>query len=245
MNRSLLCAALALSALVAFTSPANANLIMDIRVAGTTATSINVEVGQTINFEVWANVTALAGTQVEGLQSLFGSLLKQNVSGNFHGSFVTYTSSVTSNVVGTPVAPFDQFSEYGGGQALYDLNGDGDLDVGGTSTVGSNVAAYIQLRDPNPTKADGWGPAKVLTFAYTIDTSDINSVANIFFKPRSLATTAVWFENNVSQNPGTSNPSTKFLTGQVITMTVVPEPATLALLGVGGLLVLKRRNRKV
>jgi hypothetical protein len=255
MSRNLLLAVLAAVALMGVASTASANLIIDVRIAGTTATSIDVVAGDVITFELWGTVTASAGTGKEGIVSIFGSLLKQNLSSALRGEFVTYSTVAnggTSSVVGTPSDWFNQFPNYGGGQALYDLNGDGDVDVGGTATLSSNVAAYIQLRDANYSNhlVDGYAPQLMMTFQYRVTDGVYEtaggsiteqSIAKIYFQQRPIAQTAVWYENGGTKSAATGT----MQSGQYITLNFVPEPATLALLCAGGLMLMRPRRRRI
>jgi hypothetical protein len=121
--------------------------------------------------------------------------------------------------------------------------------VGGVETAG-HVVFFLYFDNTN-TFVDGFGvqlPSAGFTFIWTITIGDPTSIDvpdNGFLtlqaddgtnNPGGVPTNAAWRFKDVAPAIGTT-------AGDVyrMTMTVIPEPASLALLAVGGLLALRRR----
>lgn len=113
-------------AMLAFgASRADAGLMLDIRLAGGGKELTNASVGQNIGLEVWAVVDGAAGNAApEGFWNAFFNVVSNKVGA---GGF---TSGDMSQVTNLP--PFDANGSQRG--KVQDLNADGDLDVGGTSS---------------------------------------------------------------------------------------------------------------
>ena len=223
---------------------ANAGLMYDLRaVGGTNVTvldshTVNVaDVGAVVNLQLWATVTGTDTLANDGFLQGGGSILG-SAAGKLKGDMS----------IGTNVSPFTNTVGAQPGQTA-DLNGDGYLDLGSTNTS-TSTPYFMAVSDSGLTAVMGSAanPSFLLgTFTYTVKAGGLNDSTTLTFIPRvksgsgsTLHKIAVDGATNVLSYTGT-NPA--LTTDGYITLSMVPEPATMALLGLGGLGMLLRRRR--
>jgi hypothetical protein len=234
-----------------FATPAMANLICSIQPTAITAgpdagmivtghTTLTVQVGDVIAFQLVGTTTG-SHNAGEGVQSVKGSLVQKlaTVSG-------TWNTQVKGNLSAVTILPeFKQGTVDHPGMINRDINGDGfALDVGETSAAGAVnyvVSEYSTLA--------GYGPSGDVmgTFTYTVTDANFaalnGTVLNWLFATNGSTTAkAVWKEDNTAKN--SSSFPTGYAPGEAITLTTIPEPATLVLLSMGAMALLLYRRRK-
>lgn len=222
------------SAIVAAASAANAAIVFDVRLPGGGKSATVSGVGDSVNLEIFA-VVRDANSDPNGEDDAFqrtdGSILSSN--GGLRVNFIEALA----------VSPFDASSHQdtngGGGDTTSlivpnDLDGDGDLDIG--SNDDSSFTNFFVARAGSllPGNEFRIGTARVTV------TSDVpGGSTQINWRPRNAPLAALWREDGAVRAPtngGIIN------VGTPTTLSVVPEPAALGLLGVGGLALLRRRR---
>lgn len=222
---------------------ADAAITYDLRAVGATgaATVVNPKtvsvapgglVGSTVSFELFAVAAGTNVTDDEGFQSglmqirTFAAGTK-NIKGDF-----------TAKALGAG------FSDSGSNSGSFaDVNGDGDLDVGGTAS--SNAAGYFTPRAAAIALGTGPGGTSsfmIGTFTLTLTSVvDLNSVVNTLVNVSwpSLNTIlnsqrSSWRADNVSRNGGTAAPYNT-IAGADVQIQLVPEPSAFGMLLVGAL----------
>jgi hypothetical protein len=188
--------------------------------------------GQTVTMNLYAY---MAGTDTnklnDGIQEIYGALKS--------------TGALAGNLALSNVNPLLQASGWTAG-TVQDLNGNGGMDIGATNTQAS--AGWIHLYAGGgasafaPTTDD---PNKVLLAQVTFTATDVSGAS---------ATVAFNFRNQTGLGNGIEgyvldgalknvaySASNAMAAGSSVTIT--PEPATMAILAIGGLGVLLRRRR--
>lgn len=144
---------------------------------------------------------------------------------------VTITANVGFNVTGIQIAEFGDYN-ITGPDGMVDLNGLLSVDeVGGLARSRNDSLAVAAGSDPLP----GFSGAGSWEVDGLIDLSgDV---------PGWTSFTMVLTNDLIAfAAPGSTAMITKKVVGDGVSVTFVPEPATLALLGLGGLLALRRRR---
>jgi len=249
-------------------SQANAGLTVDLRLAsgGKTVDARNLAAGQTIDIDVYAIVAGqMQGKSIvnkavvfdykDGFQSLIGSFIssgptaKDQLYGNSDPNNGDYRASL---------APFN-----GNGSTLgeyQDIDGDGDLDVGAPNGT-ADVSPFVVFR-ANAMEYGASDPAstewKIGTIQFLVESINAGAATEINFVPRRdaagnlLDSSALWMEDavlppdnngNRPVNPGKNAVTGELTVGAPITITPIPEPASLSLLGLGALGLLARRRK--
>lgn len=253
MSRFVVC--LAAAALVLFiASAANASLTVNLRLAdGTTSKALSsADANTDIVVNVWATVigpTQTTGTD-EGLTQLYYSVK----SGSVLGGVLDGTSDILAAQL---PAPFNWgVGGAGTGQAglLQDMAPlDGITDIGSTATaadtkfcrpsVGTNPAVMGSSTDPTLTKNLLTNGVEFLIEQLTFHVGNLIAAngdgATTTLTPirapfTTLALAATWKEDNLTKTATT----TTYLMGSAVSFTLVPlvpEPATMAFLAMGGL----------
>jgi hypothetical protein len=195
----------------------------------------------------------------------------QIVSGSVLSSNGGLLGNVVAGAGFGPAAPFTASGAASG--TSQDIDGDGDNDLGsagatstgkftvrsGSPTVAATViagGAPVPLgtsnADPEPARtrlASGEGPGtpedsefRIGTLRFIVSAAQIGTGSNttLSFVPRPdpIAGAATWFEDDVAKAAGPG-----FLAGAGINVSVIPEPASLGLLGMAGLGLLARRRK--
>jgi hypothetical protein len=239
LKKTLMCACLAAGIAATFGS-ADAALTITLQdTAGKAKASFNAtSVGKTFTFDIVANVTGNDGTTDEGLQSFYGSVQSILTNG---GSVVGDFSTVTLQ------SPFTSNTQ---GGTVQDLNNQPGLDVG--SNDKSVSTGYVYGRDasmditPTSTPTADSSLFLIGVVQFTVNSYVGTGTTNLIWVPRTnstgaaLLTAAVWKQDGVNDTPSSTNIYQGDPTGYEIDAT--PEPASLGLLGLGGLAMLRRRR---
>jgi hypothetical protein len=261
--RALLCAA-ALGALGV--STANGSLSIDLRavtrngVAVSDPKTVNVAVGDTVVFRVFADVTGLDDSKPDCLQLLSGSFLS---TGGIKGTLALTTGGL--------LAPFDVFPYTTGGHQS-DLDGDGDLDLGSNNDAdptGFFAIVADRMTGPRSTRLDGvsafppgfeptaipHGTEYSIVRTMRMFVTDIGGPTLVNFRRRDSVTGGFWAEDaneiatdngdgttTYTYSGGTTFSNTSSVIGNGVTLIAVPEPATLGLASIAGLGLLSQRR---
>jgi len=224
------------AAVAGLSSAAQASLTYDLRAALSSNVNNpivdgkNVTVNQasgTITFNVFAVVVAPDNGNAldEGFVAGNGNFLS---TGPTHGNLVAARGPL---YLGTG----------GSDGTVQDLDGDGDLDVGGTNTTGA--ANFFNPRvGTAPTPIMG-SSQLVGTVVMTLTGGLGATTVNFQVKPGNPLGTAQWIENGVSTIAGSGNPPAVFQAGSPVNLNSVPEPTTIGLIGLAGLGMLARRRK--
>lgn len=207
---------------------ANASFVVDLRATGVTGGGTvvdekhvqNVVVGSVVTFSIYGQATGNDGsTANDGVLSFAGSLLSNG-----------------GTVLGNLSAARDAtFLGTGGSNGLaQDLDADGDLDVGSnTPSASANFFSPRATGAPTPV----FGPQVLVgTATFTVSAAGLTETS-VNFRPRVASTAGSWFED------GSQITSSAFTAGAPVSVAAgIPEPTSLALVGLAGLGMLARRR---
>src|SRR6266550_5482336 len=192
--------AILLSLLGALAPAAEGKLVLETRFVDRSGGG-DVQVGDVFHFDVFAVVTGRNSILTdEALQSIHGRFLSKDVNGGF----------LRGNLDAFPLAPYNDIPSTGG--TAQDLDGDGDLDRGGTDPT--NAAGWFVAR-VQPTKGIPFatGEPQEFKFArldFTVTQALGGSATDtlIQFEQRQFETAGLWWVDGVARDwtvdPGTS-----------------------------------------
>lgn len=188
--------------------------------------------GATVTVDVVGVISGVANTPVTGINSAYFGLTSSGLDGNYTSAAVAAAFSASGSQAGT----------------LQDVNGDGNIDVGRLDPLAASGLDWAYARAAN-TQA---GLSHVLgTYTYVID-GLLGAPGQLQVVPRAksaaapaLAGVAQWYEDNVVRNLGfgAGGAGAVLPVGEPVTISVIPEPASLGLVALGGLAALARRRR--
>lgn len=206
-------------------------------VTRTGAKSITVTaVGDVVAFEVYGLLDS-ATAAADGISSAGGSV--RSAAGGLLGSLSTVAVQSTFNGIGNSSG------------TAQDLDADTDIDVGGTTT--NSNPAYVKFVTGNGANPVAGSELLLGTLSFTVTSLD-ELGTSVNFVPSVLTTgtgtsrlyhqftvDGTAYTNNGNSATGTGNNSVT--AGTAVGISVVPEPASLAVLGLGGLTLLGRKRK--
>lgn len=178
---------------------AQANLVLDLRLASGQASTVSANGSAVVNLDVWAKVTG--GATAANLQDAFFGVsndsslgVPQNVSlvGAFSGVATDTTPNVTTSSTGSTYA--------GAG---------GAAQLGGTDSASANGWVFARATSMQPLTADANGlETKIATLQYSIANTGSSGTFNLAPVVRtaanSLVVPALWQENGVTFDGSTA-----------------------------------------
>ena len=252
---------LALLALALAIRTASAGLTIDARATSATGTASVIDpkhvsvlasggVGSTITFSVYAIAIGTNAIVDESLRTVVFDML----------TFASGAKGIHGNLVPLTLDPIFKVGATAGGGVSADLNGDGDLDVGGplsgstqitTSYIKANAASFVGAvpgvstdLPGNPAGREWFLGTTTLTLTELLDGYTIYGNAAIPVFPNQLNNQgrASFQTDGVSRNGGLSTAPNIFAGTDVTITSPIPEPSAL-LATLAGAIALLARSR--
>ncbi|MGE5612344.1 MAG: PEP-CTERM sorting domain-containing protein [Bacillota bacterium] len=248
MKKRLISACAGVFAVGALGAVANAALTIDLVQDGTNATKVVLsaaDLNKPITLNVVASVTGAAGNaELETLSTVRGDFVADGSTKGSFGAAGYYDKIKKVQWVGTKYPAYNFIANGATTGTAADLNGDGNADVQNV-LFRSSQALYFDGESGIGTELPDGGVQFVIG-KITFTPSALGGDTWINFKPLAkdtggvAAAAGLWTEDSfdVIKNGET---------GSMIShgfQIIVPEPASLSVLGLGGALLLGRRNRK-
>jgi len=225
---------------------ANAALVMDMRFSGG-GTNVDLDRNASINadytVQVWAKVTG-SGAGAEGITYSYGAAQSVQVGG---GALIGATGvGITASTLNSA---FDTGAQVG---AASNTTGDSIADWGTASVATSSVKYSADVS--NSTSATSGVTSNAITNgteflvgSFTIHVITTGATAGDVTKFQwvrpSWASPSPKYQTTYPDGAGDTNNASYSSSNGMVTFTLVPEPVTLALLGMGGIGLLARRRR--
>jgi hypothetical protein len=218
---------------------ATAGLKYDLRVTGGGTNAIVTANGQVISIDVFAVVTGASGNAaVEGFQNGFGAISSStggNIKGNLSAALVN-TFKASGATTGK----------------VQDLDSDGDTDLGSTANTYSTDFVFARagsMQITGGTAITDGVEFKLATLSFTVTSvanfGDFSPITLAFRVPsftQPLEISALWTVDGLAQNANGLNGGSAPTVGSSV-LIAVPEPTSVALLGLAGLALVARRRR--
>ena len=216
----------ALVAVGALTATASATLMFSVEGPGG-ATNMNVTPGQTVTLYFYGVIQGADSNYTnEGLQAITSSFKS--------------TGDLKVNYTATALEENFKATGWQVGAANTTIDGDGDIDWG--SSNNNDAAGWLAGRNTSFVYGNT-NPAKILvaTLTTTVNPAGVAGQSALMEPiPRVYSNTDKWKEDGVYKTyTGSGSVGT-----EGVMLHLIPEPATMALLAIGGLgVLLRRRNR--
>jgi len=263
MFGKILSGSLVAGAILAVASTASALMTVDVRVTGSSGPGITVNDPHNVVVDLNALTPSSTLTmdivgRVTGTNTTLTDEGMQSIQGGFH-DVLTGVGVVTGNLTslrwggGGPAGGFDQADAFNTGSGLINpdgmqvtaLNGKGGLDIFDGTTASQNNAFQARAGSIlSTTGAPEEFKVGTLTFNNMVPIANGGNpgdVSTLQFTVRAAAGAGIWKVDTVSKTPSSD---TVAIQGVAITTIPVPEPASMALLGLGALALVARPRRK-
>jgi hypothetical protein len=242
---------------------ASASLLIDLEIANSGGKAQTVQKGDTVTIDIFATVRGANTTSTnDGFQSLQGSLKASG--GAIIGVLNPAGDDILDPDSGEPtgqkffgIDPFSGNGTTNGKQQ--DLDNDGTPDWGGQPSDATGIGDFLALRSNSMVKTGGTpipdgqgGPAgrmfKIGSFDFVVG-GGAGGDEHINFYPRLLTngskaqSTALWQEDTGTGAKDGSTGDLQVGGDVVLSLAAVPEPASLAALGLAAVGLLARRRR--
>ncbi len=254
MKTSALLGAATCVALVGTASESLAGLVVNLRFADGTLTKDVSEatIGTQYTVDGWMSVTGSSGGS-EGFQGAYFGVQSQQLTTNVAGNLTERTTLTPFSASGNSQGTLQSLSHAPyGADAIVDLGGVALNTNTGWMRAYAGTGTFIT---DGGTSITNGAEFKVASVTFTLDSVNLDAASttgttsvtlNPIFPSSLLASTrATWQQDGVNVNAGTAGTG-GYSTGSSVSfaVTAIPEPASLAFLGLGAIGLVRRRRRR-